>query len=202
MPTVTIIPFQELPQIAKTDRLYATQDPTLTTFFRYPTHINAFADIIKEKEKQVLNRDVLVKTLQEQYTHFPEVAEKVSESIKNLQKNNTFTLITAHQPSLFAGTLYFIYKIFSAINLSEQLKKAYPNQNFVPVFVIGGEDHDFEEVSSIQLFGKKITWQTTEKGSVGMMQTDSLQGVLAELESVLGNSENAKNIFERIKNTV
>jgi bacillithiol synthase len=108
---------------------------------------------------------------------------------------------TAHQPSLLTGPLYFIYKIFSTINLAERLSDTYPENNFVPVFVIGGEDHDFDEVNNISIFGKKITWQHSEgeKGAVGMMQTASLQVVLDELKPILGESEAAQSVFTMIE---
>ena len=80
----------------------------------------------------------------------------VKKQINSFSEKNTFTVVTAHQPSLITGPLYFIYKIFSTIHLSRTLKAHYPAYNFVPVFVIGGEDHDFEEVNYINIFNKKI----------------------------------------------
>ncbi|MBK7221085.1 MAG: bacillithiol biosynthesis BshC [Saprospiraceae bacterium] len=42
----------------------------------------------------------------------------------------------AHQPSLLTGPLYYIYKIFSAINLAEALSVRFPNNHFVPVWTV------------------------------------------------------------------
>ena len=69
------------------------------------------------------------------------------------------------------------------------------------MFVTGGEDHDFEEMNHVRLFNKKLVWENDEKGSVGMMQTASLQTVLAELKPILGDSENATEVFSILEKT-
>ena len=127
--------------------------------------------------------------------------DAVGQNIESLLSENTFTVTTAHQPSLLLGPLYFVYKIFSVIRLTELLNEKYPDFKFVPVFVIGGEDHDFEEVNNITLFGKKLEWQKPENadGSVGMMQTESLKPVLDDLKKILGDSEQAQAIFTIIE---
>ena len=192
------IPFQLIPQLSKTDLAYATADPFLKPFFSYNVDIQAFAKVISDKKKQNVNRKLLVNVLKKQYSAF-DFSETTAKNIELLGNENTFTVTTAHQPSLLLGPFYFIHKIASTINLARQLNAQYPNNQFVPMFVIGGEDHDFDEVSSINLFGKKITWQNDETGSVGMMSTESLRTVLEELKPILGESENAKTIFSLIE---
>jgi bacillithiol synthase len=187
------IPYTNVPQLSKTDRAYATQADVLKPFYKYTPHLDAFEQVINDKKQDKTDRISLVKVLKEQYSaaHHP--------NIDALAKSNTFTVTTAHQPSLFLGPLYFVYKIFSTINLAEALQQKYPAYHFVPVFVIWGEDHDFEEINHIHLFNKKITWQHTEKGAVGNMHTHSLAQPLAELKEILGESDSAQHIFARIE---
>jgi bacillithiol synthase len=192
------IPFNAIPQLSKSDLAYATADPILKPFFKYTVDNQSFAKVISDKKSQNVNRKLLVEVLKKQYENF-DFSEKTAASIALLTNENTFTVTTAHQPSLLLGPLYFIHKIASTINLARQLNTQYPDNQFIPMFVIGGEDHDFEEVSSINLFGKKITWQSEEKGAVGMMQTESLKAVLEELKPILGESENANTIFALIE---
>ncbi|MEN9612176.1 MAG: hypothetical protein RLZZ628_2990 [Bacteroidota bacterium] len=194
------IPFSDLPMLAKTDKAYAEQVLDLKPFFKYPVDIQNFIQIIKDKSKEVINRPVLVESLRKQYQKLQNPTF-VAENIAKLAQNNAFTVTTAHQPSLLTGPLYFVYKIFSTIRLSEILKEKHPEYEFVPVFVIGGEDHDFEEVNFAKIFNKKIIWEAKETGSVGMMQTTELKTVLAELKAVLGDSEQARNIFQIIENS-
>jgi bacillithiol synthase len=195
--TTQCIPFSALPMLAPTDRAYAEQDERITPFQQYSPNIAAFAQAIEARKNVHTDRKTLVETLHRQL-HFAD-NQWLTKNVDSLLNENTFTVTTAHQPSLFLGPLYFVYKIFSTIHLSRQLAAAYPAQQFVPFFVIGGEDHDFEEVNNIQLFNKKITWQTDQHGAVGAMETQSLQIILAELKGILGESETAKDIFNIIE---
>ncbi len=198
---ITRVPFSQFPMLAKTDTAYAEADPSLRKFYTYSVDIQSFAQVIADKKRDNTDRKLLVSTLKKQYAALknPQNTEGVISQIEKLENAHTFTVTTAHQPSLLLGPLYFVYKIFSTINLAEKLRSAYPEQDFVPVFVIGGEDHDFEEVNSISIFNKKITWESGEKGAVGMMKTASLDTVLAELKPILGENDNAKAIFELIE---
>ncbi|TDA74551.1 bacillithiol biosynthesis BshC, partial [Halomonas marinisediminis] len=74
-------------------------------------------------------------------------SELTQKNIQLLKEENTFTVTTGHQLNLFTGPLYFLYKIVSTINLCEQLKTEFPKQNFVPIYWMATEDHDFEEIN-------------------------------------------------------
>ncbi|MEM9918155.1 MAG: bacillithiol biosynthesis cysteine-adding enzyme BshC [Bacteroidota bacterium] len=191
------IPFDQIPQLSKRDVAYNDGTDTLKGFYKYDVTLEAFAEVMADKKQSPINRSVLVEVLQEQYERF-HAAELTQKQIHSLADENTFTIVTAHQPSLFTGPLYFVYKIMSAINLSRRLKAQYPEQHFVPVFVTGGEDHDFEEINHLHLFNKTIEWQNEEQGAVGMMKTASLSGVLEQLKEILGQSENATTIYQLI----
>ena len=191
---ITKLPFSNIPQLSKRDIAYVDENPLLEPFYKYQVRIENFDAVIQSKEKETLDRRLLVEVLNEQYQKF-ERSEKVNENIQKLASKNTFTVITAHQPSLFTGPLYYIYKIISTINLSKALTSYYPDYQFVPVFVTGGEDHDFEEVNHVNIFNKQLVWENNETGSVGMMKTDSLGVVLSELREILGNSEKGQEMF-------
>ena len=62
------------------------------------------------------------------------MSELQTQHLTALSEENTFTVVTAHQPSLLTDPFYYIYKIFSAINLAEQLKISFPSYHFVPIF--------------------------------------------------------------------
>ena len=197
---INILPFSAFPMLSKFDIAYAEQTNIFEEFYAYPVDIQAFKKVIEDKSKSKIDRKLLVSVLKKQYATFDREGVDIKK-IESLLDTKTFTVTTAHQPSLLMGPLYFIYKIFSTINLAQALKKHFPENNFVPIFVIGGEDHDFEEVNSISIFNKTITWEHSdnEGGAVGMMQTHSLQAVLDELKPILGDSENAQHIFNIIE---
>src|ERR1035437_5209421 len=52
------------------------------------------------------------------------------------------------------GPLYTFYKIITAIKLSKHLTERYDDYNFVPVFWLEGDDHDFDEVTWINLLNE------------------------------------------------
>src|SRR3989338_9506801 len=96
-------------------------------------------------------------------------------------RSNTQSIQTI-QLCLFTGPLYFIYKIISTINLAEALKKKYPEYNFVPIYWMATEDHDFEEISHFNLFGQKHKWETEQKGGVGRMNPAELLQIIEGLK--------------------
>ena len=189
------IPFSKVSQFSKKDVAYDSNDQALRPFFNYEANIASFEKVIKAKQQQSIDRETLYQALKNQYADLAQ-DDRIDQQIEALRKDNGFTIITAHQPSLFTGPLYYIYKIMSTINLTEQLNEAYPSQHFVPLFITGGEDHDFEEVNHMELFNKKLVWESGEKGSVGAMKTSTVQPVLAELKSIVGESENAIQLMD------
>jgi bacillithiol biosynthesis cysteine-adding enzyme BshC len=46
---------------------------------------------------------------------------------------------------------------------------------------MASEDHDFAEIASFNLFGKKYTWETAQTGAVGRMNPSELASILNEL---------------------
>lgn len=192
------LPFSKIPQLSKADVAYVEENPLLEPFYKYPVRIESFEAIIQSKKNEAIDRELLVEVLKEQYTRF-EKSKPVEDNIQLLALKNTFTVVTAHQPSLFTGPLYYIYKIISTINLARSLNDYYPGFRFVPVFITGGEDHDFEEVNHVNVFNSKLVWENDEQGSVGMMKTKSLKPVLTELKKLLGDSENGQKIFAELE---
>ncbi len=161
---------------------YIQQKDSLSPFYsRFPT-LAAFKDQIRDKQKSFApsSRKVLCDVLHEQYKELT-ITDSVSSNIESIANEKTFTITTGHQLNIFTGPLYFIYKIVSVINASRQLKKAYPEFNFVPVYWMASEDHDFEEISYFKLNGKKYTWETDQKGAVGKFNPKGLESILNEL---------------------
>jgi bacillithiol biosynthesis cysteine-adding enzyme BshC len=193
------IAFNQVPQFSSKDVAYATADPKLRPFYKYPVELASFAEVIEDKSKDRTDRKTLVSALKAQYEGMV-TSNKVKKNIESLLSKKTFTIITAHQPALFTGPLYYILKIFSTINLVEQLNEEYPDYHFVPVFINGAEDHDFEEINHTYLHGKTIEWQNDEGGAVGKMSTKSLAMALNTLKDEMGHSpwaEECYQIFEQ-----
>jgi bacillithiol biosynthesis cysteine-adding enzyme BshC len=100
---------------------------------------------------------------------------------------------------LFTGPLFFIYKILTVINFCEELNKKNADKNFVPVYWMASEDHDFEEVNHAYLFGKKLAWQSEQKGKVGDFKLNEIAPALEELKTILRTSDRAVELYTKIE---
>jgi len=150
---------------------------------------------VKAVNYPVKNRKCLQSSILQQYKNLAD-ADASLKNISQLADQKTFTITTGHQLNLFTGPLYFLYKIISVINLCKQLKKEYADYNFVPVYWMATEDHDFEEIQYFNFEGKKIVWERESAGAVGRLDTLGLEAVLKTLKQVLGNSDNSRFLLE------
>lgn len=195
----SLLPYPQVPQLAKTDVAYAIDDPKLRPFYQYPAQLSALPALIAGRQTRSYPRADVVAVLHDQYRHLPPQAA-TTRNIEALLHPDTYTVITAHQPSLFLGPLYFLYKALTTINLAEQAEAYLGGKNrIVPVFVLGSEDHDLEELNSTQLYGKHLQWASPETGAVGSMSTQSLTPVLTELRTILGESPAAQAVYARVE---
>jgi bacillithiol biosynthesis cysteine-adding enzyme BshC len=161
---------------------YLDQAEDLRPFYAHPPTAEGIAQALKARQSRPVNRAVLVNALNQQYAS---IGVSAPANIALLSKDTTFTICTAHQPAIFTGHLYFIYKILHTIRLADWLKANYPDLDFVPVFWMGSEDADLEELGTIYLGGDTLTWETKQNGAVGRMSTKGLDKLLYRIEGQL-----------------
>jgi bacillithiol biosynthesis cysteine-adding enzyme BshC len=162
---------------------YIQQNPLLKPFYEYPVSVEGIKRSIEKRRSFPTNRKLLVQVLREQYNNI-EFSEKQELNLQQLLQDNTFTITTAHQPNIFTGPLYFIYKILHVIKLADELTAQLPDCNFVPVYYMGSEDADFDELGYVTVGGEKLVWQTVQTGAVGRMKVD--KGFLNLIQSIEG----------------
>lgn len=164
---------------------YLNKDKDLRPFYLHDTDINGVKAAIEERKKMPVNRQLLFDELTKQYDGI-ETTDAVKQNLQLLLAENTFTVCSAHQPNLFTGHLYFVYKIIHAIKLADSLNRDLPACKFVPVFFVGSEDADLEELNHIEIEGKKYSWNTKQTGAVGKMFVDKdLLKLIDEIEGRL-----------------
>ncbi len=173
---------------------YLNQLPTVRNLYHRFPNLDEFKAQITEKKEDFneAHRSILVAELKKQYANLSAPA-----SLKNIEllgQSTTFTVTTGHQLNLFTGPLYFLYKIITAINLCQSLKKQYPEFNFVPVYWMATEDHDFEEINFFNFKGKKIRWNAPVSGPVGRQSTAGLKDVYEVFGQEIGHNQNAEQI--------
>lgn len=164
---------------------YLKGNESLKPFYNFEPNLAGIEAAIESRKHSNTNRELLVDVFNKQYSKY-NASEKTKKNIALLLKENTFTICTAHQPNIFTGQLYFIYKIIHAIKLADDLNNQFPNNHFVPVYYMGSEDADLNELGEIELDGKKLKWQTAQTGAVGRMLIDKdFLRLIVEIENQL-----------------
>ena len=196
---------KDLGIVSKIIQDYIEEKAALSHLYKYKKSLSEFKRVIEDKSKQKINREVLSAELLKQYADIDD-KDLVVSNIELLKDEKTFTVTTAHQLCLFTGPLYFIYKTISAIKLCKILKEEYPEFSFVPVFWMGSEDHDFEEINHLNLAGGTIEWERSQFGAVGKMSNKNISKTIDKLSEVLFRNEenelvnNLRRIFSKNKN--
>ena len=175
---------------------YLNCSENLKPFYSSLPTIKGIEETIEKKKLQPVNRKMLADVLKAQYQKVSKT-DAVEKNIESLLLENTFTVCTAHQPNLFTGPLYFVYKVLHTIKLAAFLKEQLPQHNFVPVYYMGSEDADFAELNHTYVDGKKIEWNKEQKGAVGRMIVDqTLMQLINELEGQLSLEAHGKEVIE------
>jgi bacillithiol biosynthesis cysteine-adding enzyme BshC len=177
---------------------YLDDLPALRPFYGNRPDLNGFAELIKGK-KVVADRKILVNVLRKQYGPAYADHNLVLENISLLAAENTYTITTGHQLNIFGGPLYFLYKIATAIKLSRQLKQAFPDKNFVPIYWMASEDHDFAEINYTNIGGKKVHWWHESSGATGRINPDTMRQALNQYKGALGIERHAGELAEIVE---
>ncbi len=181
---------------------YIQQKDSLKRFYGNFPSVENFKDQIAEKSNfPQLFRELLVDRLTKQYSDL-KITEAVKNNIHSLRDKKTFTITTGHQLNIFTGPLYFIYKIVTVINACKKLKATYPDCHFVPVYWMASEDHDYEEIKSFRLYGKKYEWKTEQQGAVGRFHTNEFKNLLNEIPGEISMFKEAYSKNKNLANAV
>lgn len=181
---------------------YLDTKDVLKEFYNNTPELNSFKDQIIEKQSNYdpKFREKLKNIILKQYSCI-EINDKLKNTIHSLTDINTFTITTGHQLCLFTGPLYFIYKILTTINLTQKLKDNYPKYNFLPVYWMATEDHDFEEIKSFNFQNSNLYFNSIEKGPVGDISTKEIDSTIDNFASLLPDNNNSRELIELFKSS-
>ena len=207
------INFKHIPGSTKLFLDYIDNFEKLHRFYKY--NYRNKEHVIEKFQKTVSTpnkfNDELSSIISEQYSSLNPSA-KTKKNISLLKNKETLAVITGQQLSLLGGPLYTFYKIITAIKLANHLSERYDNYNFVPVFWLEGDDHDFEEVRSVNILNEsnelvKISYnddvieEDINRGSVGQIKFKAgINNFLSQLEHLLKTSEFKAKIIAHLKN--
>jgi bacillithiol biosynthesis cysteine-adding enzyme BshC len=141
--------------------------PFISDFFTKENCISSARSRLFSNEK----RSVLSTQLIQQYQQLV-LSEQLDRNIKLLRSENTFTVVTGHQICSAGGPLYLIYKLFTAIRITQELNASQTEFHFVPIYWMATEDHDIEEIRHFHWGNEKIELATEFEGIAGELPTE------------------------------
>lgn len=175
--------------------------------FRDREHYKKIFKNIAEAESPA--RKNLKPILEKQHSDFS-ISAKTKKNIELFSKDNTLAVVTGQQLGILGGPLYTFYKIITAIKLSNYLNERYDDFNFVPVFWLEGDDHDFNEVRTISVIDsenniKSIGYKEEidpeeAKVSVGTIEFDeTIDSFFNSLTEILRDTEFKTPLIDELK---
>ncbi|MFO7525630.1 MAG: bacillithiol biosynthesis cysteine-adding enzyme BshC [Ignavibacteriaceae bacterium] len=206
-----LINFSDIPNNQNLFLDYLYEFENVSEFYKYDfrakeNYGNIFKKIIESRKNKDLK---LASILKNQYSDLPDASKKTISNIVNLDEERTLAIVTGQQLGLLGGPLYTLYKIITAIKLSRQLKERFEEYNFVPVFWLEADDHDFNEIRWIKVLSKQnqiseINYlneipEEEAKKSVGTLKlTGEINSFVETLKNSLRESEFTEGLFSRI----
>lgn len=166
----------------------------------FPTYKN-IGNVFEKIDFSSDSRKNLFDVLKSQYDGI-DLNKKVKENLLNIKDENTYTVTTGHQLNIFSGPLYIIYKIISAIKLSENLNERYADKKFIPVYWMASEDHDFDEIKSFFSKGKTYEWSIKPSGAVGEIDPSSIKKLSDMIPESIEIFENAYSTSKTLSEAV
>ncbi|MEX0822124.1 MAG: bacillithiol biosynthesis cysteine-adding enzyme BshC [Rhodothermales bacterium] len=203
------IPFSEMDDFSTLFRDYCTGFDALSSFYagdyRAPAARRAAVERAAAHER---DRDTLADVLLEQNERWG-LPQGVRDHIEALRRSGSAAVVTGQQVGLLTGPLYTILKTVSTIQLAEQLS-AETGRDVVPVFWLGGEDHDFEEISKVSMLRRnepvEVRYVVSDAGSggnvgpVGRIElNEEVERIVGELEDVLPPTDFRDEVMQVVR---
>lgn len=177
-------------QVSKLILDYVADKESIQPFYSYKNDEFGFQKKIESTHFPREKRELLVDQLKKQYS---KNGIALPSKLNLLLEENTYVITTGHQLCLFGGPQYFIHKIVSTIKLAKQLKELFPSKNFLPLFWLASEDHDFDEINHAHIYRSTLQSHTELKGAVGRLPMSIFENSYQELLELLGDKSDLVN---------
>jgi bacillithiol biosynthesis cysteine-adding enzyme BshC len=196
--------------------LYFGDYPQVAHLYDYSPHDpGSFPARARELAGHDFDRSGLAGLLEE-YNRGLGAPREALASARRLGMPGSVAIITGQQPGVLVGPLYTFWKAVSAIQLARAVEALLPaGTPVVPVFWVGGEDHDLAEVA-------RLTVQTPDgrlarlnyrpsagtgalfpaRASVGLLPAGpAAQALLDEVEPLLGKTGFSPDVLAHLRGT-
>lgn len=170
--------------------------------------------LVNYNSNRYFDKHVLHDILKRQNVTFG-ASEKTSANIELLGDEKTLAVVTGQQVGLYTGPLYTILKSLTAIKLAKTLKSKFHDYNFIPVFWLEADDHDFDEANHVTIINREnelvrvgYPEQVAEENEeepkkslrpVGSLNFDSaINDINAQLRESLMQTDFSEKLFAKI----
>lgn len=211
------IPFEDFPSsfdsLSNLYRTYIANYDHVEKFYNAPfRNIISQTDILDTVSRRHIDRSQIAAILEEQQIRFGTGKDAEAHALL-LQHDSTFAVVTGQQVGILGGPLYTLYKIITVIKLADKLNNELPDYNFIPVFYLEAEDHDYDEISKISIIDAKNELQTFQylpegkpleknPGSVGSIVFDAeIESFLDSIEMNLQPSDFRSSVMELMRHS-
>jgi len=177
------------------------KNPILLDLFKKDSNLSSFHNgtdlsyinhsFLEKRDLSIENREVLFQVISSQYV---KTGLKTPDNLKTIKNKGVFTITTGHQLCVFGGPQYFIHKIISVLKIVENLKLKFKDFDFVPLFWMASEDHDFQEISSLNIFNKNLSVRKEDGIGVGKLNPKIFTPILESLKDLFNNDYRFKNL--------
>lgn len=209
------LPFEKIPGFQNLFTDYVSNFEKVSDYYKInfrdeKNWLQLFHSVASQKNAKEF---LLAELILEQYDD-SDIHLKVEENIKLLNSKNTIAVITGQQLGILGGPLYTIYKTISAIQLCDLLNKKFLEYNFVPIFWMEGEDHDFEEVRSAGFLDANNKFVSVvyddgispdePRGPVASIkfQNDAIEKFILDLKAILRETEFTNDLMQLISSSL
>jgi bacillithiol biosynthesis cysteine-adding enzyme BshC len=202
MVTAVQIPFQRSGLTHPLVEQYLSENPDLMRFQAYAPNFEGIQKAIENRRFGKGNRIVLRQVLERQYKDSQiefSPDNPVYKNILSLKNENTYTITAGQQIHIFLGPQFVAHKLLSAVSLAKECNERFPGKKFVPVFWMATEDHDFEEINYLELFGEKFTWNMASTGPVGRLTTEALVSLADQIKPKFQNDPETAAILDLMR---
>ncbi len=209
------IPFEDIPStfnsVSNLYRTYINNFDHVKKFYNAQfKNISDNKELLNTLQRRHIDRSQVAAILEEQQIRFG--TGKDSEANASLlAQDSTYAIVTGQQVGILGGPLYTLYKIITAIKLTEKLNDQLPEYKFVPVFYLESEDHDYDEISTVTFINGKNELQTLQyfpqgkpfeknPGSVGsIVFDDDIETFLHTIEMNLQPTDFRASVMEQLR---
>ncbi|HEY2362500.1 MAG TPA: bacillithiol biosynthesis cysteine-adding enzyme BshC [Candidatus Angelobacter sp.] len=182
------LPFSSIPHTTRLFDDYLHHFDRVKQFYaRPPLSQDWWADEIKKINYPAERRQAVAAILERQNREFG-AGEKTLANINRL-RHGAAAVVTGQQVGLFGGPIFCILKALTAVLMAEKA-------GAVPMFWLATEDHDLEEINTVNLAASDHLQKFTvnvphrEGAPVGNIAfTDEINAAVAQVEALFGKSE-------------